>query len=76
MSKRASRSLVEILIILTVGAGIAWAGSQGGSQVGEVPLFALCAAIALLANGLAGLEAGPTQPTNRDGNHEENTTTP
>ena len=57
MPKRAVRSLVEILIILTVGAGIAWAGSQGGSRVGEIPLFALCAGIAFGINGLAFIPA-------------------
>jgi len=57
MPKRGLRSLVEILIILTVGAGIAWAGSQGGSRVGEVPLFALCAAIAFGLNMLAFIPA-------------------
>jgi len=41
-----SRSYGFLLLILVIGAAIAWAGSQHGQVVGGVPLFALCTAVA------------------------------
>jgi steroid 5-alpha reductase family enzyme len=41
MKKSDRNSLVAFPIVVLVGAGVAWAGSQGGAQVLGVPLFAL-----------------------------------
>lgn len=41
-------SLAGIAISVTVGAGIAWAGSQGSIGAASLPLFALCVGIAFL----------------------------
>lgn len=41
-----SRSYGFLLLILVIGAAIAWAGSQHGQVVAGVPLFALCTAVA------------------------------
>lgn len=51
------RSLAAIAVILLLGGGIAWAGSQGGHHVGAIPLFALCAILAFLVNWLAFVPA-------------------
>jgi steroid 5-alpha reductase family enzyme len=42
---------------LLVGAGLAWAGSDGGARVGAVPAFALCAIAALAVNWAAFVPA-------------------
>lgn len=56
--KRAERqSLVAIPVILAIGAGVAWAGSQHGVEVAGVPLFALCGALALAVNWAAFVPA-------------------
>lgn len=50
MNKVERQSLAAILLILLIGAGIAWAGSQGGLQVRGIPLFALCGILAFAIN--------------------------
>ena len=49
--------LVSILVILVLATLLAWAGSQHGAQVGGVPLFALCGALAFAINGLVFVPA-------------------
>jgi steroid 5-alpha reductase family enzyme len=39
-----------ILLIVAIGAAIAWAGSQGGVVVGGWPVFALCAGLSFAIN--------------------------
>jgi steroid 5-alpha reductase family enzyme len=39
-------------VILAIGIGIAWAGSQGGAQAGRIPVFALCAILSFAINWL------------------------
>jgi steroid 5-alpha reductase family enzyme len=41
MKKSDRNSLIAFPIVVLVGAGVAWAGSQGGGQILGVPLFAL-----------------------------------
>jgi steroid 5-alpha reductase family enzyme len=53
MKKQERQSLAAIPLILLMGGGIAWAGSQGGLQVGGIPLFALCAILAFAINWIA-----------------------
>ncbi|MDE0884015.1 MAG: DUF1295 domain-containing protein [Myxococcota bacterium] len=52
MPREPAQSILFIFIILLVGGGIAWAGSQGGAIVGNVPVFALCAATSFGLNGI------------------------
>ncbi len=47
------RSIAAILITVLAGAGITWAGSDGGDRAGGVPVFALCGALAFVINWLA-----------------------
>jgi steroid 5-alpha reductase family enzyme len=51
------RSLIVIPIILAIGAGVAFAGSQGGVKVFGVPLFALCIGLAFLIQWVAFIPA-------------------
>jgi steroid 5-alpha reductase family enzyme len=48
MEKSDRNALFALPVVVLIGAGVAWAGSQGGSSVGGVPVFALCIAVAFL----------------------------
>ena len=45
--------LAAILIAVTLGAAMSWAGSDGGDRAGGIPVFALCGALAFAINWLA-----------------------
>ena len=47
------QSVVAIAIAIVLGALVSWAGSDGGTRVGGVPVFALCGALAFAINWLA-----------------------
>lgn len=57
MAKEPVRSLIYSGVILLIGGGIAWAGSQGGATAGGWPVFALCAGISFALNGLVFIHA-------------------
>ncbi|MEM7500612.1 MAG: DUF1295 domain-containing protein [Pseudomonadota bacterium] len=42
-----------VLVVIAIGALVAWAGSDGGDRIGSVPVFALCGALAFGINWLA-----------------------
>lgn len=49
--------MIAILAAVLVAAGVAVAGSQGGVQVGTVPVFALCVGLAFVLQWLAFVPA-------------------
>jgi steroid 5-alpha reductase family enzyme len=55
--KRTLASLLNLAVVLLVGAFVGWAGSQGGATLGEIPVFGLCAALAFGINWLAFVPA-------------------
>ncbi len=57
MKNTTVRSIIAIIIILLVAAGVAFAGSQGGYVVYGMPLFALCVALAFIINWIAFIPA-------------------
>lgn len=57
MNKATIRSVIAIIIIMLVAAGLAFAGSQGGYVVSGIPLFALCVALAFIINWIAFIPA-------------------
>ncbi len=57
MKKSDRNALVAFPVVVLIGAGIAVAGSQGGSTVGGVPVFALCVALAFGIQWLAFIPA-------------------
>jgi steroid 5-alpha reductase family enzyme len=57
MKKTDRNALVAFPIVVLIGAGIALAGSQGGSSVGAIPVFALCVALAFAIQWLAFIPA-------------------
>jgi len=48
MKKNDRNSLIAILVVILVGLGLAWAGSQGGASALGVPIFALSVGLAFL----------------------------
>jgi len=57
MDKANIRSIIAIIVILLIAAGLAFAGSQGGYVVFGVPLFALCIALAFIIQWIAFIPA-------------------
>ena len=57
MRESTARTLLPIPLILAIAAVIAWAGSQGGRQLGAIPVFALCGALCFAINWLVFLHA-------------------
>lgn len=51
------RSFIAILIILVVAAGIAFAGSQGGSDINGIPIYPIGVALAFIINWIAFIPA-------------------
>jgi len=47
-SSAQSKALIAVLVVILVGAGVAWAGSQGSASAFGVPIFALGVALAFL----------------------------
>ena len=50
MTKRQRNSILGIVISVVIGALVAVAGSDGSSEVGSIPVFALCGALAFAVN--------------------------
>ena len=57
MNRAERQSLLAVVVILAVGAGIAWAGSQGSVMAFGLPLFALCGGVSFVVNWLVFLHA-------------------
>ena len=55
MDNSARRAMIAVPIVVLIGAGLAWAGSQGGRVSGGLPLYALCVGLAFLVNWIAFL---------------------
>ncbi len=57
MKKEDLQSIIALPIIVVIGVGIAFAGSQGGYAVYSIPLFALCVALAFVIQWVAFIPA-------------------
>jgi len=57
MNKADRDALIALPIIILIGLGVAWAGSQGGASVFGVPLFAFSVGLAFLIQWLAFIPA-------------------
>jgi len=57
MEKPDRNALIAFPLILLIGAGIGWAGSQGGGDVAGVPVFALAVALAFVIQWLVFIPA-------------------
>jgi steroid 5-alpha reductase family enzyme len=57
MEKEEITALVTLPIVVLIGLGVAWAGSQGGASAIGIPAFALSAGLAFLIQWLAFIPA-------------------
>ena len=57
MTKAERTALISLPLVILIGAGVAWAGSQGSAEVGGLPLFAICVATAFLVQWLVFIPA-------------------
>lgn len=57
MTKAERNALIALPIVILIGAGVAWAGSQGSTQVSSLPLFALVVGAAFLIQWLVFIPA-------------------
>jgi steroid 5-alpha reductase family enzyme len=57
MKKSDRNALIALPVVVLVGLGIAWAGSQGGATVAGIPVFALCVGLAFLIQWVAFIPA-------------------
>ncbi|MGD8738326.1 MAG: DUF1295 domain-containing protein, partial [Anaerolineae bacterium] len=57
MKETDRNALIALPIIILVGAGVAWAGSQGGASAFGLPIFALSVGLAFLIQWLAFIPA-------------------
>ena len=57
MKETDRRGLVALPIVILVGVGVAWAGSQGGASRWGIPVFALSVGLAFLIQWLAFIPA-------------------
>jgi len=57
MNAVTKRSLIGIVIVLLIAAGLAFAGSQGGHTVNGFPLYALCILLAFVIQWVAFVPA-------------------
>lgn len=56
--KKADRdALISVLVVILVGAGVAWAGSQGSASAFGIPVFALAVALAFLIQWIVFIPA-------------------
>jgi steroid 5-alpha reductase family enzyme len=56
-----AQSIIAVVIAIVVGALISLAGSDGGDRVGNLPLFAICGALAFVINWVAFVPASMKQ---------------
>ena len=62
MAERSNtQTVAAIVIAIVVGALVSWAGSDSGSTVNALPIFALCGALAFVINWLAFIPAALKQ---------------
>ena len=57
MTNAEQTALISLPLVILIGAGVAWAGSQGSAEVGGLPLFAICVATAFLVQWLVFIPA-------------------
>lgn len=57
MENQTVRSLLTVVIVALIGAGLAWAGSQGSVAVAGLPLYAVGIGLAFLINWIAFVPA-------------------
>ncbi|HSQ39844.1 MAG TPA: hypothetical protein VLM78_06765, partial [Anaerolineales bacterium] len=57
MNKEERGSIIGTVIVVLIGAGLAFAGSQGGHKGAGIPIYALCIALAFIIQWIAFIPA-------------------
>lgn len=57
MSREERGAVIGTAVVVLIGAGLAFAGSQGGHRIAGVPIYALCVAVAFLIQWIAFIPA-------------------
>ena len=57
MNKAEKTALIALPIVILIGVGLAWAGSQGGTTFEKIPVFAIGVALAFILNWIAFIPA-------------------
>lgn len=57
MNREEMASVVRTVVVVLIGAGLAFAGSQGGHRIADIPVYALCVAVAFLLQWIAFIPA-------------------
>ena len=57
MDKEKRNSILTLIIVIVIGAGLAYAGSQEGSRFNGIPVFTLAVGLAFLINWVAFIPA-------------------
>jgi steroid 5-alpha reductase family enzyme len=57
MKKEDRNALISLPLVILIGLGLAWAGSQGGASAWGLPLFAIAVGLAFLIQWLAFIPA-------------------
>ena len=57
MNKAEKTALIALPIVILIGTGLAWAGSQGGAAIAGIPVFAIAVALAFVINWIAFIPA-------------------
>ena len=57
MEQSERNALIAIVVVVLIGAGVAWAGSQSGASILGIPVFAFCVGLAFLIQWLAFIPA-------------------
>ena len=52
MDEQTRRAAIAVPVVIVIGALVALAGSDGSTEAGSIPVFAICAALAFLINWL------------------------
>ena len=61
MNDQTLKSVIGIIVSLSIGAFVAFAGSDGSTEVGSVPVFALCALLAYVINWIVFVPSNRAQ---------------
>lgn len=57
MNRQQLRSLIAIIAVILIGAGVAFSGSQGSARLGNLPVFAIAVGISFLIQWLGFIPA-------------------
>jgi steroid 5-alpha reductase family enzyme len=61
MENIALKRIVALVVIVSIGAGLSYAGGDGGAAYAGIPVFVICGALAFIVNWVAFIPANMAQ---------------